>query len=335
MSVKIKDVDKLANTSTTTVSKVFNHTGFISEETTLRVRQAAKELGYVPNKSAQILARQKTKTIIFAADIEPDTAFINPHLFAIFSGLSDFLDKKYYSVQILNVKDKAVECLEQAIEGKMADGFVLHAGIVDERVDQLIKEFAVPHLVLGKPAFPTSLCWVDTNNELSGEIAAQYLMQLGIKDIAFLGGTKNDGISQARLTGIQRYFEGRWLKLEEDKIFHGDSTRKDGFAMTEALLEKGGAKAIICANNYIAVGCMDALSLNGISVPKTVSVIAFDDFPFSRMTEPALTVVNIDMFDLGKQAGRMIIDKINHPDIQFQSFVTSPELIIRDSVVSS
>ena len=104
--------------------------------------------------------------------------------------------------------------------------------------------------------------------------------------------------------------------------------------MTEALLSNPPRPdAIICANNEIALGCMRALNVHKISIPTDIAVVTFDDFPFSRITDPPLTVVNIDVYDLGMQAGKMILDKIRKPNLQFQTFITLPKLIVRESTV--
>lgn len=89
--------------------------------------------------------------------------------------------------------------------------------------------------------------------------------------------------------------------------------------------------AIICANNHIALGCMTAIQKAGLSVPKDIGIMTFDDYPFSQMTTPELTVVDIKVRDMGEQAGRLLVDNIRHPNIQVQTFTTNPVLIVRGS----
>ena len=89
--------------------------------------------------------------------------------------------------------------------------------------------------------------------------------------------------------------------------------------------------AIICANNHIALGCMTAIQEAGLRVPTDMGVMTFDDYPFSQMTTPELTVVDIKVRDMGEQAGRLLVDNIRHPNIQVQTFTTNPVLIVRGS----
>lgn len=102
--------------------------------------------------------------------------------------------------------------------------------------------------------------------------------------------------------------------------------------MTTGLLEqKPKPEAIICANNYIALGCVDAIRDKGLRIPQDIGVMSFDDYPFSQITDPPLTVVDINVRDLGIQAGKMLIDIVHHPNMQVQTYVTTSNLLERKS----
>ena len=99
-----------------------------------------------------------------------------------------------------------------------------------------------------------------------------------------------------------------------------------------ALLEQRPLpEAIVCANNYIALGCVDALSRKGLKIPTDMGVITFDDYPFSAMIEPPLTVVDINVRHMGAQAGKFLVDMIKRPNTQVQTYVTSSDIIRRGS----
>ena len=122
------------------------------------------------------------------------------------------------------------------------------------------------------------------------------------------------------------------IQLEEQYIWLGDSTRADGFQMTSRLLDqKPLPEAIVCANNYIALGCVDALHKREIRIPEQIGVMAFDDYPFSQMIEPPLTVVDINVRDMGAQAAKFLVDMIKHPNMQIQTYITTSNVIPRAS----
>ena len=99
-----------------------------------------------------------------------------------------------------------------------------------------------------------------------------------------------------------------------------------------ALLElQTRPNAVICANQYIAFGCVNELKASGIRIPEDMAVITFDDFPFSKIIEPQLSVVNLDMYDMGEQAAKVVLRRIRTPQYLVQSQTTLPILIERQS----
>lgn len=109
-------------------------------------------------------------------------------------------------------------------------------------------------------------------------------------------------------------------------------TNEGGAAAARALLElQTRPNAVICANQYIAFGCVNELKASGIRIPEDMAVITFDDFPFSKIIEPQLSVVNLDMYDMGEQAAKVVLRRIRTPQYLVQSQTTLQILIERQS----
>lgn len=335
MGVTIKDVAKAAGTSVSTVSKVINGHYSISEETANKVRAVIKELNYYPSASAQSFAKGATKIVTVLTDLRPNTAFQNPHLFEIVSGMEETLRAKGYRLQLRGVDSTtAYEVAEEIISCRSADALAIHVSVMTHPLAGLLTKLRFPHLVLGMPNFESQVCWIDNNNVYSGITAASYLLSQGYRRLAFVGGQYYDLGSAHRLQGVSEELKNAGFPLEEQHIWLGDSTRADGFKMTTKLLaQKDLPDAIICANNYIALGCVDALQKKGLQIPKDIGVIAFDDYPFSQIIDPPLTVVDINVRDLGNQAGKFLVDMIRHPNMQVQTYVTTSNIVERHSAV--
>ena len=333
MAVTIKDVAKKAEVSTATVSKVINHVPSISEATVERVKQVMKELNYHPNLRAQNFARRSTHNIIFITNLERNTAFVNPHMFEIMSGLQSILSSKNYTLSVLSInQENQLEVIDRILSQNSADGIVIHASVITKEISSRILKVGFPHIVIGYPSFESQLCWIDNNNYLSGEIAATHLLDQGYRKIAFIGGVDSDMISTRRLQGAITALSNRKLNLEESFIKRGKSTRVDGNRMMEQLFAgETIPDAVICANNHIALGVVKSITGHAIAIPKQMGIITFDDYPFSQITDPMLTVVNIDVYDVGVQAGKLILNKIKKPNLQVQSYTTLPNLIVRES----
>ncbi len=305
MTITIKDVAKKAGTSTATVSKVMNSSYSISQPTIDRVKAAMEELHYRPNLQARNFARKSTQAVIFATQLGQNIGFTNPHMFEMMSGLEQALTNKGYTLIVKNITAEGIhEYIQNAVETKMADGLVIHASVISKELDELIYKNAIPHIVIGKPDFYNHFCWIDVNNSFAGELAARHLLEKGYQSLAYIGGTEEDKISMHRLEGIFSVLQERDVIVPRDYVQRGESLCDSGYFMTEALLKTHHKPdAIICANNNIAYGCVHALHDNNMNIPKDMAVLTFDDYPFSKILKPMLTVVNIDVYDMGVQEG--------------------------------
>lgn len=332
MAITIKDVAKEADVSISTVSKVINKSHTISQSTIARVNEVMKKLNYYPNQSASNFARQSTRNIVFLTKLERDVAFSNPHMFEIMCGVQKALSDKNYNLSLMSVNSDQEEKdqIKKIIAQKSADGIILHGSVINRDLTPLLVNTNFPHIMIGKPEFESQLCWIDTNNHLSGEIAANHLLECGYRKIAFIGGHENDMISLHRLQGFQSVMEQKALEIPKAFISFGDSTKDSGYIQMNQILDNvDKPEAVICENNSIALGAVKSINKRGLSIPDNIAVITFDEYPFSHIIEPVPTVVNINVFDMGMQAASTLIRKIKNPSLQVQSYTTLPELIIR------
>lgn len=336
MSSTIRDVASRAGVSPSTVSKALNGSGAVAEETVNRIRQAARTLDYQPNARARNFALGASCQIAFLADFPYDAAFVNPHLFEIMRGVQHTLDKSDYAMVMKHQDSKrAVAFVEQSWSRREVDGFVLHMSVVTKKLAALIARENIPHIVIGRPNFDNRLCWIDTDNRLSGELAARHLAELGYTSFAFIGGRAEDMISWRRLQGVRLALQENGLELPHDRVLQSQSTLADGVrAMKKLLKMKPRPQVAICANNPIALGLMQALQARGVRVPEDISLIAFDSYPFSMYTEPPMTVVDVNMYEMGQEAGRLVLKKLKHPSTQVQTYITSPTLVRRGTTVA-
>ncbi|MBD5466552.1 MAG: LacI family transcriptional regulator [Lachnospiraceae bacterium] len=333
MAATIKDVARRAGVSTATVSKVMNGSYSISQSTVETVRKAMEELHYYPNLRARNFAKQSTKQVLFLTTLGQNAGFSNPHMFEILSGLEHVLGNKGYLLSVKNTTPaEAPEFVREIFDSKMVDGVVIHASVISRQLDDLIGQKEIPHIVLGQPSFSSHFCWLDIDNKLAGEMAANYLLQRGYQSLAFIGGTDEDKISAHRLTGVLSVLKEYDVIVPKHHLQYGESDCDSGFRMTEQLLQSPNLPdAIICANNYIAYGCVNALRENQLKIPEDMGILTFDDYPFSQILEPKLTVVNIDVYDMGIQAGKLILNKMKKPNLQIQFYCTLPSITVRGS----
>ncbi len=331
MTATIYDLAKAAGVSISTVSKALNDSYSISEKTKERIREIADSMGYKPNARARSFARRKNGIILFAADLSRGVGFENPHMFEIVTGVDRCLDEKGYSLVLKHVtQETATESVKELMLSEEADGIIIHAGVLTKQLAFVLGKEAYPHLIIGKPDFANTLSWIDVSHEAAGQIAANYLLDKGYRRIVFLmGDAENDQISSRRLDGINIVFEEEELSIE---TITGITTYEESRKVTEEILKRDQVpEVILCTNNYLAMGCMQSIRMEKLNIPKDIALMTFDNYPFSMLTEPTLTAIEVDMYEMGTQAARFILQKIKKPNLQTQLFCTTPVLLERDS----
>ena len=334
--MNIYEIAALADVSVSTVSKVINGHYSISAATAERVRETMRALQYYPNASAQSFARGATRRVVLLADMYRNIAFENPHMFEIFAGVEESLRRRGYVLELRGTdKTDASGAAEEIIARREADALVAHVSVMSHALSALLTEKRFPHMVLGVPSFSSQVCWVDINHVYSGVLAASHMVKCGYRRIAFIGGRDYDLSSSNRLEGVRKGLEDASAPISENFIWLGDSTLADGVRMTDRLLAQSPRPdAVICANNYLALGCVEAIRAAGLRIPEDIGVMTFDDYPFSRQTSPWLTTVDIDVRDMGAQAADLLLSIIRHPNKQVQMYMTTSNLIERGSTAS-
>ncbi|MBR1392030.1 MAG: LacI family DNA-binding transcriptional regulator [Lachnospiraceae bacterium] len=330
MAITIRDVAKKAGVSVSTVSKVINGWTSISAETTARVNAVIEELHFTPNARAVSFARRATKNIVFLTSLEREEAYKNPHMFDIMCGVYSELAGYNYTVTLVDTSEEAYpgETVEHMIAGGAADGVVVHGSALNENTAQKIIEKNFPHTIIGNPGLDTQLCWIDTDHVQAGQFAAEHLIACGYTKAAFIGGKKTDAISQQRLKGVRQTMLKSGHRMEQAHIRYTGSSRQEGYtAATDLLSGENRPEAIVCENNTIALGVSKAIEHLSLKVPEEIAFLTFNRYPYSNVIDPAPTIVDIDMYDMGKQAGITMARKLQTPSLLVQSFTTLPILV--------
>ena len=333
MAATIHDIAREAGVSIATVSKVINNKAHVSPDTRKRVLQVMEQLRYTPNASAANLARRSSKNVLYADRFYKGLPYENPHMFDIICGVSHELSRKGYRLSLLNLDScgkKPEAALEEAILSRVADGIIVSAAFVTARMERLLLKHDFPQICIGEPQFDTILSWIDTNNTLSSNLAVEHLVATGCHTLAFMGGREEDRIFMDRLRGFRTAMERRGLEANEDYITYNTPDVEAIFGSASALLSMPvPPDGIICTNSLMAVGTMRAIRAKGLDIPGQVSLIAFDDHPYSPMVSPQPTIIDIDLFSLGVHAGNLLLKKIRDPAMLVQTYTALPRLLLR------
>lgn len=335
MAVTIKDVAKLAKVAPSTVSRVIANNPRISEKTKKKVREAMDELGYHPNFIARSLASQSTQAIGLVMPSSTDVVFQNPFFPTVLRGLSEGAHEKHYALYMTTGKtdNEILDGVTQMVQGGRVDGVVLLYSKIEDKVLMYLQERGIPFVVIGKPfKHVEEITHVDNDNFRATKEVTEYLIQLGHDHIAFVGGNLNLVVTVERLLGYEKALREAGIPLNDDYIVHEEFLREGGQeAVRELISLKVPPTALVVADDLMALGVLNTLDELGIKVPEDISIISFNNVLVSEMSRPPLTSVDINIFDLGFEAARSLIQKIENPKEPIKRIIIPHQIVKRFS----
>jgi LacI family transcriptional regulator len=306
----IRDVARLAKVSIGTVSKALNRGGRLKPETRERVIAAAKQLAFRPNDLAQSLHRGHSLTVGL---ISKDNfgRFAMP----IMEGLEECMADQSIAVFMCNATDDPEREAHhvRSLLGKRVDGIVVTARRADRRPPLGVAAAGPPVLyVFSQTEDPDALCLLP-DDEGGAAMATEHLIKLGRRRIAHVTGPEHFEAVRLRRQGYRAALRVSGLPAPENHCLTGAWSEDWGRQALTALFDGGAAApdGIVCGNDQIARGIADGLRERGIGVPESVSIVGFDNWQIlAEATRPALTTIDMNLKELGREAGRRLMDMI-------------------------
>lgn len=335
MTATIKDVARQAGVSPSTVSRVLNQKGKISDDTRSRIFKAMEELKYIPNDFARSLATGSPKAIALVIDVSNVRAYANSFFNNTVFGIETTAHRNDYNLIIANGAEEygGVSSVEKLILGKKIDGVILPISIVSNDLLAKMDEIKMPCVILGHPEeVNAEMNWIDINNVQAGSRAVKLLLQNGYERIAFLSDGDSDTFNMDRITGYCRALSANGLTPSEDMIVHGEAALESGIAcVTELLRREPRPDAVICSDDRLALGALRAAARMGLKVPQDFGIISFDNTAVTELAEPGITSIDVDTFELGLQAAELLINQVRSPELSLRQILLSTKIIERES----
>ncbi|AOF93717.1 LacI family DNA-binding transcriptional regulator [Sinorhizobium sp. RAC02] len=332
--ITLKDIARETGVHVSTVSRALDpvERKAITEEVAARVQAAAEKLGYRPNRIAAGLRTNRTLTVgVMIPDI---TNLIFP---PILRGIESVLEPLGYASIIVNTdseREREVRLLD-VLRDRGVDG-IIHAAVL--RSDPSIARAAedgLPVVTLNRRVESSSIPYV-INDEDGGICEMlRHLRALGHRRIAHIAGPQDLSTGQLRLAAFRTAAADQALGVDENLIV--TATRfdeQDGARCMAALLASGVPfTAVLCANDRLALGAIEALRARGIDCPREISVTGFNDMPMLDLIRPRLTTVRIEQYGAGQVAAKTLLRLLNADDPKDVPVETimPVELVIRDS----
>ena len=331
-NVNIKDVAAMAEVHPSTVSRVLNPEtrSMVSAAVADRVTKIANEMGYARSTLAYGLRTGRTHTV---GVVVPDLT--NPLFPPIIRQIERTLADQGY-IAILADSDnnqKNEVAIMQSLKSRNVDGLILAtAHRLDSVVSTCIDE-QIPLVLVNRTIDAHSVTAVINDDEHGIELAISHLVELGHKSIAYLGGPQDTSTGHDRFLVFKKLMRTGKFKSHKDLILNCKAfTETEGHRGFLSILGKRRKfTAVVAANDLLALGCYDALQERGLNCPADFSVTGFNDMPFMNRLNPPLTSLRIPHDEMGHEAAKLLVERIQNPDARVRTVNLLPELIVRGS----
>jgi LacI family transcriptional regulator len=329
MPAKLEDIARESGFSIATVSRVLNNTDYpVRALVREKILETASAMGYRPNLVARSLRTDQTNTVGILVD-----DLLSPFTPPVVRGIQDQLKENNYISLIVN-SDWDLEQEQAAILSLLSrpvDGiiFVEYSHLTgSEALTNAKKPGVFVHRLFGTPIKNS----VVPDDIYGASLAVEHLIQLGHRSIAYISGPANWHNSKERLEGYKKTLVNHGIPLVEEWIRPGDWEVEGGYQGAQSLLQLSNRPtAIFAANDLMALGAIYAIQDAGLSVPRDVAVVGYDNREFTGIVRPNITTVVMPVYDMGRIAAEILLRQIADGTRDHEEVKVQGELIIRET----
>lgn len=325
--VRVEDVARVAGVSPITVSRALSYPEKVREDTRARILEAVAQTGYVVNRFASSLRSGRSNVItVFVSSL------INPHFATSVQGIVDAVEGSGYHLMFSQTgysEMLEIDVVESVLPFRPAG--VVFTGMV--RADQTrlaLQNLGIPVVEMwGNRPDPIDIL-VGSSSYDAGRMMGEHFGERGFRRVAY-GGHTNDRTAQ-RIEGFRDGLGKHGLTL--DLVCPMDGTRSfaDGMHAFDQILEQLPAcDAMFFGTDVLASGAIVRALDRGIPVPGQIAIAGYGDLDFTPHVRPSLTTLHVSSYEMGRQAGRMLLKRLNREDIADPIVMQPIKLETRDS----
>ncbi len=334
MSSTIRDVANRAKVSPSTVSAVLNDKGYVHPKTRTRVLNVIRELNYTPRRSARNLTNQRSGNLGFILN-ERYFNRAEPFYTRVFLG-TEFQARNHDLYVLFTSVDESYSSPKQLprfLQEQNVDGVIIAGEVPDVLIEDILSR-DVPLVLIDFGNEDMNVTRVLIDNKQGVRLATRHLIAQGHTAIGFVGGSSYHPSGKERFRGYCQAMGEANIEVNKDWIECSDipaSMELGDFGFENLLKRCQPPSAVVCFNDATAFGVIRAARRHSIKVPTQLSVVGFDDVEASSIMHPPLTTVKVFKEDLGAEAVRSIVDRIQNPEKRPITTRIGVELIVRQS----
>ena len=253
-------------------------------------------------------------------------------------GISQFSNQHGYINTVITGQDEdeILLALTNISKSGQVDGYIVTYSKQDDPIIDYLYSEGLLYVVIGKAhRFANQTVYVDNDNVLAGQEAAEYLLAKGHTNIAYLGSDGNLMFSSDRRTGYQLALLNSGIAVNPENIVELPFIPEENLASLQALFQKEDRPtAILVSDDLFAVALERVCIEMGIRIPEDLSIISFNNSLFARITSPSLTSIDINSVQLGIEAASQVINHIENPNLLATKIIVPHKLVERNSCIN-
>ena len=321
--VTINDIAEATGYAPSTVSRALSRPGRVNAATRARIEEVARSLDYVPNTQARALTSGRTETIaVLVSDVT------NPFYFGLIRGTQQQLKAAGYAHLLIDSENSGDLERQMLIRMRQSiDGAILAASRLSDRaLAQLASE--LPLVAINRTVRGVQNVVIDSPSGIAQ--AAEHLISLGHREIAYAGGPSNSWANEARWRALSAAASRHGLPVRRLGPFH--ASRMSGSSAADALLNTG-VTACIAFNDLLAIGMLGRLRERGVGVPSQISIVGCDDIFGADFCHPTLTTLTAPIEQAGRVAVSMLLSRLQSlpPGVPSGRVLLPTHLTVRES----
>ncbi len=334
-SITIKDLSAKLNLSITTISRALNDYPDVGKATKKRVKKAASDLGYRPNRNAQRLVTKRTQNLAWVQS-DNDKKFVDPHFAEVLAGVLRGARAANYDIVLSSDRpEQQINIYDQYVKENSVDGFIVDLPQEnDARINYLLAA-EKPFIVHSRNSLSEHYSWVDIDNEDNFRRITHLLIANGYDKIAFINGDNKFTFAQARQRGIDKTL--RELNLPSSVVKTYNATHpmvNAGYQLTKQALENGNLNAIIYSSALMMVEGNQALLQAGRKAGENIAIASMDDmlsYLDLSQYEGKVSFIRSSLRDAGEKLVDSLIQLCEQKSSQIKIIIPS-QLIIAENM---
>ena len=317
--MNLKQFSRILGLSPTTVSRALGGYPEVKEETRRRVRDAARDHGYKPNRRAASLATGRAMAIGHVIPTALNHEMVNPIFADFIAGAGEVYARGGYDMLLSVVPDGDEErAYRQMADAGSVDGLIVHGPRdADPRI-ALLRKTGLPFVVHGRASTADAdYSYIDIDNRRAFERATDLLLDLGHRRIGFLNGLEGMDFARRRRAGFEKALAARGLAPLPDFMASSEMTEHLGYAAAAEMLGSDAPPtAFLVSSLIMAIGVRRALEDRGLRMGRDVSVVIHDDmlsYLMNGADVPIFTATRSSVRAAGRRCAELLLDRIADP----------------------